>query len=152
MLAVRSSQHFSCAADKVWPLLCDSKIEGRISPLFLLGVPQPLQCRLPEGHGGVGSARECESDQGVVHQRILEWLPERRLSFRMEETDLPMRRFVQDMVDTIDLVPMDPGLEVTRTTTLRLKGPHRFLKKCLLFVGVKQVHRHVFRGWRRLAG
>ncbi len=150
-LVVQTSHRFSCPASKVWPLLCDSRTEGRTSLLFLLGVPQPLQCRLPDGHGEVGAERECQSDRGTVHQRILEWLPEQRLSFRMEETTLPIRGFVDDMVDTIELLPVHGALQVTRTTSIRVSGQFRFFRRWLLYLGVKQVHHYVFRSWARLA-
>ena len=118
--------------------------------LFHLGVPQPLQCRLPEGRGEVGAERECVSDRGVVRQRILDWRPPERLSFRMEETDLPIQAFVRDMVDTIVLVPSESNLRVTRTTIARVSGRYRVLRKLLLYIGIKQVHRYVFRSWLRL--
>ena len=149
-LVVRTSRRFPCSANTVWPLLCDSRIEGRARLLFYLGVPQPLQCRLPEGRGEVGAERECVSDRGIVRQRILDWRPEERLSFRMEETSLPIRAFVRDMVDTIVLVPSGSSVHVTRTTTVRVSGRYRILRKWLLRVGIKQVHRYVFRSWLRL--
>jgi hypothetical protein len=45
------------------------------------------------------------SYQGVVHQRILVWEPEIKLSFRMEQTHLYFRQFVCEIVETFDLVP-----------------------------------------------
>jgi len=98
----------------------------------------------------VGVERECVSDRGIVRQRILDWRPEERLSFRMEETSLPIRAFVREMVDTIVLVPSGSSLQVTRTTTVRVSGRYRILRKWLLRIGIKQVHRYVFRSWLRL--
>jgi len=126
-------------------------MDASAPPLLALGVPVPLECRLPDGHGGVGSERECVSDQGVVHQRILVWTPEKQLSFRMEQTDLYFRRFVREMVETFDLVPTTTGVTVVRTTKVWVRGRFALPKKFLLFVGLKQVHRHVFRNWQRLA-
>jgi hypothetical protein len=120
-------------------------------PLFKLGVPHPRECRLPDGHGGVGSERECISDQGVVHQRILVWLPEKQLSFRMEQADLYFRKYVREMVETFDLLPTSSGVLVTRTTRVWVLGRLSPLKKGLLFLGLKQIHRYVFRNWQRLA-
>lgn len=150
-LVVRTRRRFSSAPGRVWPLLCNSQMAGATSPLFRLGVPQPIECRLPRGPGGVGAERECVSDQGVVHQRILEWSPESHLSFRMEETSLPFRSHIHEMVDTIDLIPTQAGVEVTRTTAIRVKGRFQLFRKVMLFLGVKQVHRFVFQNWLQLA-
>ena len=101
--------------------------------------------------GGVGEERECVSDQGVVRQRILEWEPPARLTFRMERSDLPQLRSVPELVDTFDLVHDARRTVVTRTTEVRLRGPLAPWRRFLLFLGLKQVHRYVFRNWRKLA-
>jgi len=150
-MTVRTRRTFLSPASTVWPLLCNSRMDATSGPLFKLGVPHPVECRLPDGHGGVGSERECISDQGVVHQRILVWRPEKQLSFRMEQADLYFQKFVREMVETFDLVPTTTGVMVTRTTRVWVRGRLSLLKKWLLFVGVKQVHRYVFRNWQRLA-
>ncbi len=150
-LVVRTRQSFPCPASTVWSLLCDSRMDDRSAILFKLGVPQPVQCRVTDGHGGVGSERECISDQGVVHQRILVWLPGERLSFRMEQTDMNFQKFVREIVDTFDLVATEAGVMVTRTTEVATKGRFQFLKKLVLYFGLKKVHRYVFRSWLRLA-
>jgi len=146
---VRTSQTFPCPASTVWSLLCNSRMDGTSSLLFKLGVPQPVQCRVTDGHGGVGSERECISDQGVVHQRILVWVPNKRLSFRMEQTDMRFQRFVREIVDTFDLVATSSGVVVTRTTEVSTKGRSQLLKRFPLFLGLKKVHRYVFLSWRR---
>jgi hypothetical protein len=149
-LVVRTTRQFSCPASAVWPLLCDSRMDGPRAPLFRLGVPQPIQCRLPGGEGGVGRERECVSDQGVVHQRIFEWVPEQRLSFRMESSDIPFATHIDEMVDRFDLVAGAKGVEVTRRTSFSPKGPLRLLRGWFFALGIKQVHRYVFRNWDRL--
>ncbi len=146
---MRTRRRFPASAGAVWPLLCDSRIEGSSRVLSLLHLPQPIRCRLVGGSGGVGEERECQSDQGVVRQRILEWVPERRLAFRMEGTTLAVQRWIEGMVDTLDLDPQENGLVVTRTTRVQVRGPLRLVKGWLLFLGLKQVHRVVFRGWLR---
>jgi hypothetical protein len=150
-MTIRTCRAFLSPASTVWPLLCSSRMDAESKPRLGLLVPVPLECRLPDGPGGVGSERECVSDQGVVHQRILVWSPEKQLSFRMEPTDLYFRRFVREMVETFDLVPTATGVTVTRTTRVWVRGPLAFVKKALLYLGLKQVHRYVFRNWQRLA-
>lgn len=150
-LVVRTKQTFSSPAGTVWSLVCNSRMDGAPMLLFKLGVPQPVECRLPDGRGRVGGERECVSDQGTVHQRILEWVPEKRLRFRMEKTDLRFQRYVREIVDTFDFAPVVGGVEVTRTTEVATKGRLQFVKKLLLRLSLKQVHRYVFRNWHRLA-
>jgi Polyketide cyclase / dehydrase and lipid transport len=150
-LIVRTRQTFGAPARTVWTLLCDSRMDSASSIWFKLGVPQPVECRVPDGHGGVGSVRQCVSDQGIVHQRIFEWVPERRLAFRMEGTNMRFRRYVSEIVDTFDLASVGAGVLVTRTTHVTVKGSFQILKKVGLFFSLKQVHRYVFRNWRQLA-
>jgi hypothetical protein len=150
-MVVRTRQTFSSPARTVWPLLCNSRMDDSGALLFRLGVPQPVECRLPEGQGGVGSERECISDQGVVHQRILEWVPEKHLSFRMETTNMPFWSYVRDLTDSFDFKANRMGVTVTRTTHVGVKGRFQLVKKFALFFSLKQVHRYVFRNWVRLA-
>jgi hypothetical protein len=150
-LIVRTTRTFSHSAHIVWPLLCNSKMDRSSTVLFKLGVPQPIECLLPEGHGGVGSERECVSDQGVVHQRILVWVPEKKLSFRMEKSNLESAKSVTEIQDTFNLVPIDRGVRVTRITEASVVGRYRSLKKIALFFALKHVHRYVFGNWQRLA-
>jgi Polyketide cyclase / dehydrase and lipid transport len=135
----------------VWPLLCDSRMDTSGNPLFSLGIPRPVRCQLPAGTGGVGSERECVSDQGAIHQRIVEWVPERRLAFAMESTDLAFHRYVERMSDTIDLAADGSTVTLTRTTRVRVRGPSACWRVPLLYLGIKQVHRFVFANWTRLA-
>jgi hypothetical protein len=150
-MVVRTSQRFPSPVSDVWPLLCNSTMDGTSRLWFKVGVPRPVECRLPDGQGGIGSERECVSDQGIVHQRILEWVPEKRLSFRMEKTDLRFQRYVREIVDTFDLRVQEGGVTVTRSTKVVLQGPLQLLKKVALYISLKQVHRYVFRNWVRLA-
>jgi hypothetical protein len=150
-MEVRTGQSFSNSASTVWTLLCNSKMDDTSTLLFKLGVPHPVQCRVPDGHGGVGSERECESDQGIVHQRILEWVPDQRLTIRMERTDLQIQKYVREMVETFDILARPTGVQVTRTSRVTLHEGFHPLRRWLLFFSLKQVHRYVFRNWRRLA-
>ncbi len=131
-MTIRTGQSISGPASTVWSLLCNSRMDDTTTLLFRLGVPHPVRCRVPDGHGGVGSERECESDRGIVHQRILEWEPEKRLTIRMERTDLGIQKYVREMVETFDLVGISGGVRVTRTTRVWTHGRFRTLKKMVL--------------------
>ncbi len=149
-MLVRTRQKFHPPAAAVWPLLCDSQMDSSRPLWFRLGLPQPVQCRLPEGLGGIGRERECVSDQGTVHQQILGWDPPVRLSFRMVRTDLPPLRPVEELVDTFDLEGGAGGTWVVRTTHVRFRASVTLWRRALLFLGLKRIHRYVFRNWRRL--
>jgi hypothetical protein len=137
--------------DELWPALCDSTVElTPRCPVFYLGAPRPTECRLPEGPGAVGAARQCVSDQGVVRQRITAWDPPARLAFRMEETDLCFDRFVDRLDDVFDLVPYGSGTRITRTTTVSVRGRFSAVLSPPLWIGLKSVHRFVFRNWQRM--
>lgn len=151
-MAVATTWHFQFPASSLWPLLCNSKMVQGGSPIFKLGIPLPLECRLPEGEGGAGSERECVSDKGTIHQRIVTWEPEKKLSFKMEKADFEILSGVTGIEDTFDLIPSDHEVTVTRTTVVELSGSILFMKKIRLFFGLRQVHRFVFQNWQSLAG
>jgi len=148
---VRTQHSFDHTAGAVWSLMCNSQMEDSASLLFKLGVPKPIQCRVTDNRPGVGSERECVSDQGVVRQRILVWAPAKCLSFRMESTDMPFRKHVRDLVDTFDLESARGGVVVTRTTQVWTQGRFQFVERFALYISLKKVHRFVFGNWERLA-
>ncbi|BCU77781.1 hypothetical protein llg_24960 [Luteolibacter sp. LG18] len=119
---------------------------------FRLGIPKPVECRLPEGQGGVGRERQCVSNRGVIHQRITHWEEPRCLRFRMEDTTLYFRPCVTAIEEEFVLEPVGTDrTRVTRTTTLTVAGVGRPLKAAIMLAGLKCVHRYVFRNWQRLA-
>ncbi len=151
-MIVKTTWHFRESPEVVWPLLCNSRMEPTHSCLFGLGVPQPKECRLPEGPGSVGSTRQCISDRGTIEQRILVWDEPRRLAFRMEQTDIYFKPCVPTIVEEFSLTPTDAGgTRATRTTRLEIIGWFRTAKGAMLWFGLKKVHRFVFRNWQRLA-
>lgn len=148
-MIVRTRQTFAHRARAVWPLLCESEMDRSGPFLLRLGLPRPVRCHLPDGPGGIGRERECVSDHGTVRQRILEWEPPVRLVFRMERTDLPELRPVEELVDTFDLEESSVGTRIVRTTHVRFRTPLPPWRRALLSLGLKRIHRYVFRNWRR---
>jgi hypothetical protein len=123
-------------------------MELRPPLLFLLGIPRPMLCRLRSGAGGVGERRECVSDKGTIQQRIIEWAEERRLCFEMIDTDISFRRYVRGVVDTFDLEALPTGrTRVTRTTEIVFAGRCQAVKAVAVSLGLKIVHRYVFKNW-----
>lgn len=151
-MIVTTSWRFAQSPETIWPLLCNSRMEPTSSCLFGLGLPQPQQCQLPSGQGGVGSTRRCISDRGVVEQTILVWEEPRHLAFSMDRSDLYFRSCVISIVDDFELArTVEGGTQATRTTSVQVIGWFRWLKQIALWVGLKKVHRFVFQNWQRLA-
>lgn len=149
-MVVRTQTTVPLPVDSVWPLLCDSRVTLKPRcPVLYLGVPKPVECRLPDG-GGEGAPRQCVSEQGAIQQRITEWTPPTRLAFHMEHTDLAFARCVSRLSDDFELQPVGAGREtwLTRTTRVKIRGKCRWVKQAAVYVGLKAVHRHVFRAWR----
>jgi hypothetical protein len=127
-------------------------MDPRIPCFFRLGIPKPVECRLPDGRGGVGARRQCVSDRGVVQQRITHWEEQRVLRFQMEDTTLYFRPCVTAILEEFVLEPIGPDTtRVTRTTDISVSGIGRFAKAMVMCAGTKCVHRYVFKNWARPA-
>ena len=112
----------------------------------------PLQCRLIEKSGGVGSTRQCISDRGMIEQTIMAWEEPHHLAFRMDHTDLYFRSCVPSIADDFELVQTpEGGTRTTRITSVTIIGWFRWVKQAGLWVGLKKIHRFVFCNWERLA-
>jgi hypothetical protein len=134
----------------LWPLLCASKMEVRRPWLFWFGIPKPVECRLPKGHGGVGQRRECVSDRGLIQQRITHWEAPQCLRFEMESTTVYFRPCVAGIAEEFVLATVGANAtRITRTTRIEIIGPGRWLKAALMWLGTKGVHRYVFLNWAR---
>ena len=150
-MIVKTTWKFLESPEAIWPRLCNSRLPASQGCWFAPGLPRPLECRLPGGRGEVGATRQCISDRGSIDQRILAWEEPRRLAFRMEKTDLYFKACVTGIVEQLDLVSDGRGgARVTRTTDISVAGPFRRVKQVLLWLGLKQIHRYVFRNWARL--
>ena len=66
----------------------------------------------------------------------------------MEATTLGFDRFLDELADDFLLVPHPRGCSVTRTTTFTARGRLRWLRHARVLVGLKSVHRFVFRNWQ----
>jgi hypothetical protein len=121
-------------------------------PVFYLGAPQPVACRVPVGKVEAGAERQCVSAQGVVSQRITQAQPGRLLAFHMEDTELRFRSCVTELSDVFELAAVGDGTatRVVRTTRVQVRGRVRALKHGILFVALKAVQRFVFRNWAAL--
>lgn len=137
--------------EAVWPLLCSSRMDPKIPCYFRLGIPKPVECRLPDGKGAAGERRQCISDRGTINQRITHWESPTLLRFQMEDTTLYFRPCVSSITEEFKLAegPNSTTL-ITRTTTIQVTGFAQTIKGFIMCVGMKFVHRYVFNNWSRL--
>jgi hypothetical protein len=118
------------------------------SLLFRLGLPKPVECRLPDGSGGVGARRECVSVEGVVQQEITQWHPPRLLAFRMLETNLIQRHVCSAIIEQFDLEDTGGGMtRITRTTEVTMQPGVRRCAAIFVRIGLMNIHRYVFKNW-----
>ncbi len=148
-MIIRTSTIIKAPKEQLWPLLTNSEMSA--PGCFCLGVPRPVECRLPDEVGGVGSERQCISDRGVVNQKITNWQPPEELQFSMANTDHSWSRCVESIDERFQLEHTDKGTKIVRTTTLKASGRLRCIKEAAFYIGLKRVHFFVFKNWRVLA-
>ena len=111
-----------------------------------------MECRLPDGSGGVGKRRQCISDSGVINQRITRWEVSSRLQFQMEDTTLYFRPCVNSIIEEFTLTLHGTSkTKIIRATTFNVTGAASWLKGMGMCIGMKFVHRYVFKNWARTA-
>jgi hypothetical protein len=69
---------------------------------------------------------------------------------RQRITDLCFDRYVDRLGDVFDLAPAGSGTRITRTTTVSVRNRFAAVLYPALWVGLKSVHRFVFRNWQRM--
>ena len=150
-MRLRTTQKFKATPGQLWPLLFSSKMDNKRPCYFLCGLPKPLECRLKE-EGGPGKIRECVSDKGIISQEILEWQPNEKLSFELRETDIYFGPCVDSIVESFEIKPLDrQTTAITRTTVFQLRSSVKYFLAVPMYVGLKAIHRYVFKNWRRLS-
>lgn len=152
-MVIQTTYTYKVNSTKLWPLLFNSKMDDKQPCYLLCGLPKPVECRLPDRQGGVGSTRECVSDKGTITQRITEWEPGHKLSFKLEKTDLYFGPCVESIIEQFELSDNSHGgCQITRTTSFKAKGTFAPFVSIPMLIGLKAIHRYVFRNWRRLSG
>jgi hypothetical protein len=88
----------------------------------------------------------------MIEQTISVWEEPHHLAYSMDRTDLYFRSWVPSIADDFELVATpDGGTRATRRTSVTVTGWFRWSKRAALWIGLKKVHRFVFRNWARLA-
>jgi hypothetical protein len=151
-MKLTTTKKFNASADRLWPLLFNSKMDDGQPCSLLCGLPKPVECRLADETGGVGHTRECISDKGTIQQTILEWEPNKKLKFELRETDIYFGPCVNSIVETFEIKAInEQEAYITRQTEFSVKP---LLRPCLsipLWIGLKSIHRYVFKNWARLS-
>lgn len=153
-MSVTTTIEIEAAAAAVWVRLCDADMPATAPCEFSLGrfgPPRPLRCELPEGVGGVGAARRCVTDRGVVEQRVTDWVVNTRLAFEVVAENSGLGPHVIAMRDVFDLRPIVGGVQLTRRTELVPRGPCPRLRGVALKLAVRRVHRYTMQGFKAAA-
>lgn len=150
-MVVQTTYHYKASAQMLWPLLFNSKMDSKQPCYLLCGLPKPVECRIKDGLQDVGGIRECVSDKGTIQQRITEWDVESKLSFELVQTDLYFKPCIRSIKEQFELKETEPGYcRITRTTTFITKGSLSSIVSIPMFIGLKAIHRYVFKNWERL--
>jgi|GEM_PF-1308624 len=150
-MKLSTARKFNASAAQLWPLLFQSKMDDRQPCYLLCGLPKPLECRLADHHGGVGSTRECVSDKGIIKQQILVWEPNRKLQFEMQETNIYFGPCVDSITETFEIKPInETQAYISRHTEFKVKAPLKPLLSIPMYIGLKSIHHYVFRNWARI--
>ncbi len=147
-MIVRTTAVIAKPPEEVWTLLCNSRMDTRVPLLFRFGIPKPVECRLPSGVGGAGQRRQCVSNLGTINQRITLWDDNKTLMFEMLDTDMYFGRYITSIQERFDLAAVGARqTKITRTTKFKVKGGLGNFRSLLIWIGLKNVHRYVFRNW-----
>jgi hypothetical protein len=150
-MKVYTTRRFKSTPEKLWPLLFNSKMDNKQPCYFLCGLPKPVECRLADS-GGVGGTRECVSDKGTIVQKILEWQPNSKLSFELQQTDIYFGPCVKSIVETFEIQKLsEHESQISRRTEFKIKSPFDLFLSLPMLVGLKAIHNYVFKNWKRLA-
>jgi hypothetical protein len=148
---IKTTYKFTARAVELWPLLFNSKMDTKQPCYFLFGLPKPIECRLEDKDGGVGKTRECVSDKGVIKQNILEWEPNKKLSFELRETNIYFGPCVESIIESFELYQVNDSItKITRITKFGI-SKHKIFITIPMAIGLKSIHRYVFKNWDRIA-
>jgi len=147
---VTSSIAVNTAPENVWKFLCDAHMPT--APwCFQFGVPTPQTCRIVGEATGVGAHRQCQTNQGVVDQRITEWQPPKRLTFVATSDTIGLYRHIKEMRDTFTLEQWESSTRLTRHTSFETTGAFASVKSIIFKMTVRRIHKFTMKGFKALA-
>jgi hypothetical protein len=150
-MKLTTTKIFTASPEALWPLLFGSKMDDKQPCYFLFGLPKPVECRLKNNMGGVGQTRECVSDKGTIQQIILEWEPNKKLKFKLLETDIYFGPCIESIVETFEIKPVNVHqTAISRETEFKIIPGANFFISIPMLIGLKSIHRYVFNNWSRI--
>ena len=140
-------------ADKtqVWDCLCNAKMEISSPWWFKVGIPTPKQCLVVNENKGIVTDRQCQTSQGIINQKIIEWHPYYRLSFIPISNTIGLSNYVKNMKDTFFLKSLDEGVLLTRLTQIEITGFGSQIKGIALKFILKNIHIFVMKNFKIIA-
>jgi hypothetical protein len=147
-MKVKTTHIINKSPEHLWPLLCNSKMTNSAPVIFIYCVPKPKECKLKSGEGGVGNERQCISNKGIINQEITVWNVNKELRFEMKDTDMYFGECVTVIKEQFTLEDLSNNkTRITRTTDFTVNGWFQTGKSLLIWIGLKNVHRYVFKNW-----
>ncbi len=151
-MQIHSHWIFNSAPHHIWPHFLHAKMDNSKPLLFRFGIPKPVSCKVLEGYGATGNTRQCTTDRGTIDQRILDYVPDRKLRYRMVGSTVWCKDWIGNLEDEFTLVPMGPNVtRVERRSEFVAKGWLAPVKQLALWIALKQAHRYASKNWRRLS-
>ena len=151
-MQLHSTWIFNCAPHHIWPHFLHAKMDNTKPLLFRLGVPKPVSCKVLEGPGALGNTRQCTTDRGTIDQRILDYVPNQKLRYRMIASTVWCQHWIGKLEDEFTLVPVgENATRVERRSDFTADGWLAPIKQLALWLALKQAHRYASKNWRRLS-
>lgn len=151
-MKIQSSWVFDCCPEDIYPHFFCASMDDTYPIAFRLGIPKPLSCKVLEGEPEVGNTRQCTTDRGYIRQEIVELEQNRKLVYRMRETNVWCRNWVSFLQDTflLELIG-DDKTRVRRTTEFKGVMSIPIVSTLALWFSLRQAHRYAAKNWRRLS-
>ena len=151
VITIITSVDIAAESGTIWRVLCDARLPLTAPCWFRLGVPTPEKCAIVSESGGVGAGRHCTTNRGTINQRIIEWEESRRLAFEWVDDTVGLGSYLNHMRDTFTLEPLEPGrTRLVRRTEYEPKNTVGWLRRTILRLTVKRIHRFVMRNFKAI--
>jgi hypothetical protein len=136
------------SADVAWTAIASIDQVAAAKPLLMyVGLPIPTRCAL--SGRGVGATRICYFNNGSIEERVIEWLPPRRMGLRIDRTNMPGRHWLGFETASYELTSENSGTVVRRATTISSHLYPGWYWAPLERIGVEAEHRYIMDDLRR---
>ncbi len=151
-MRIMSSWEFNCLPEDIYPNFFCATMDDSYPFAFHLGIPKPLSCTVLEGEPKIGNTRQCTTDRGYIRQRIVELEENRKLVYRMQESDVWCKNWVSIFQDHFLLQPLgNDHTKVIRITEFHGVKHLPLVSSFALWFSLKQAHKYAAKNWLRLA-